>query len=55
MIKRNEQAFICNLLNHWFTIRKFSNLGPNNEDEWYNLNSLLMNPQHLTCFYLRFF
>jgi ataxin-3 len=51
----NEQAFICNLLNHWFTIRKFSNLGPNNEDEWYNLNSLLMNPQHLTCFYLSAF
>jgi len=41
----NENAFICNLADHWFTIRKIGN-------KWYNLNSLLPHPQVLSDFYL---
>jgi ataxin-3 len=40
-----EDAFICNLSDHWFTIRKIGK-------KWYNLNSLLDNPQELSYFYL---
>ncbi len=34
---RNEQAFICNRNNHWFTFRKIGTT-------WYDLNSLLPQP-----------
>mmetsp|Transcript_5306 Transcript_5306/g.7045 ORF Transcript_5306/g.7045 Transcript_5306/m.7045 type:complete len:162 (-) Transcript_5306:5-490(-) len=34
-----EIAFICNLANHWLTIRKIAGV-------WYNLNSLLNNGPH---------
>jgi len=40
-----ENAFICNLSNHWFTIRKCG-------DKWYNLNSLNKQPELVTDFYL---
>jgi len=40
-----ENAFICNLSNHWFTIRKIG-------QHWYNLNSLADYPQRLSDFYL---
>jgi len=43
-----ENAFICNLAQHWLTIRKIG-------DEWYNLNSLLDEPQYLSPFYLSAF
>eukprot|EP01113_Clastostelium_recurvatum_P025639 TRINITY_DN3086_c0_g1_i1.p1 TRINITY_DN3086_c0_g1~~TRINITY_DN3086_c0_g1_i1.p1 ORF type:complete len:284 (+),score=82.38 TRINITY_DN3086_c0_g1_i1:25-852(+) len=43
-----EQAFICHLRAHWFTIRKIG-------DTWYNLNSLLKDPQILSDFYLQAF
>ncbi|KAJ7530808.1 hypothetical protein O6H91_14G020100 [Diphasiastrum complanatum] len=41
----NQNAFICNLQEHWFAIRKVSN-------EWYNFNSLYAAPEHLSNFYL---
>lgn len=40
-----ENAFICNLSDHWFTIRKIGN-------KWYNLNSLNKAPEELSPFYL---
>lgn len=40
-----ETGFICNLGSHWFAIRKV-------EGDWYNFNSTLKEPQHLTDFYL---
>jgi len=43
-----ESAFICNLASHWLTVRKFG-------DIWYNLNSLLSGPEHLSDFYLSAF
>jgi len=43
-----ETGFICNLAQHWLTIRKIG-------DDWYNLNSLLDDPQYLSPFYLSAF
>ncbi|KAG2325744.1 hypothetical protein Bca4012_040251 [Brassica carinata] len=43
-----ENAFICHLHDHWFSIRKVSG-------EWYNFDSLLAAPQHLSKFYLSAF
>ncbi|XVE76499.1 hypothetical protein DITRI_Ditri12bG0178500 [Diplodiscus trichospermus] len=40
-----ENAFICNLHDHWFCIRKVNG-------EWYNFDSLYAAPQHLSKFYL---
>ncbi|KAG6499135.1 ataxin-3 homolog [Zingiber officinale] len=40
-----ENAFICHLHDHWFCIRKVNG-------EWYNFNSLLPAPEHLSQFYL---
>ncbi|WOL20360.1 ataxin-3 [Canna indica] len=40
-----ENAFICHLQDHWFCIRKVNG-------EWYNFNSLLPAPEHLSQFYL---
>ncbi len=39
------EAFVCNLQEHWFTIRKI-------EGKWFNLNSLYSSPRHVTDFYL---
>ena len=41
-------AFLCNLEEHWFTIRKI-------HDEWWNLNSLFSAPEPLSPFYLAAF
>jgi len=43
-----ENAFICNLQEHWFTIRKV-------DGQWYNFNSLQDAPSPLSEFYLRVF
>jgi len=43
-----EQAFICHLRSHWFTICRV-------EGKWYNLNSLFDEPQKLGDFYLQAF
>ncbi|XP_077238819.1 josephin family protein [Tasmannia lanceolata] len=40
-----ENAFICNLQEHWFCIRKVNS-------EWYNFDSLYAAPEHLSKFYL---
>lgn len=40
-----ENAFICHLQDHWFCIRKVNG-------EWYNFDSLLAGPEHLSKFYL---
>ncbi|XP_018686231.2 ataxin-3 homolog [Musa acuminata AAA Group] len=40
-----ENAFICHLHDHWFCIRKVNG-------EWYDFNSLLPAPEHLSQFYL---
>lgn len=42
---QHEQAFICHLQSHWFTIRKVQGL-------WYNFNSLYAAPEFLSQFYL---
>lgn len=45
---QSEMAFICNLQEHWFTIRSI-------HGEWWNLNSLFPAPQPLGQFYLSAF
>lgn len=40
-----ENAFICNMQEHWFCIRKVNG-------EWYNFDSLYAAPEHLSKFYL---
>ncbi|KAI9321261.1 Josephin-domain-containing protein [Dichotomocladium elegans] len=42
-----ETAFICNLDQHWFTLRKFAV-----QWRWYNLNSTLPEPAHVSETYL---
>ena len=43
-----EVAFILNLAEHWFTLRKFGG----SKDRWYNLNSVNSEPQHVSKIYL---
>jgi len=43
---QQEKAFICNLMDHWFTIRKIGG-------EWYNLNSLYKKVERLAVTYLQ--
>ncbi|KAG9325003.1 hypothetical protein KVV02_000512 [Mortierella alpina] len=43
-----EAAFICNLEQHWYTLRRF---GPSTQ-RWYDLNSLHPQPQHMSATYL---
>ena len=45
---REMQAYICNHLEHWFTIRRLGN-------QWFNLNSLLSGPQLISNTYLSVF
>ncbi|MEW5318592.1 MAG: hypothetical protein WDW38_009805 [Sanguina aurantia] len=45
---QHESAFICNLQEHWFAIRKL-------EGAWWNLNSLFPAPQPLSELYLATF
>ncbi|CAH3138848.1 unnamed protein product [Porites lobata] len=42
---QNQRAFICNLQQHWLTIRKLGN-------QWFNLNSLLAKPELISETYL---
>jgi len=44
----SEEAFVCHLRAHWFTIRRIGG-------RWYNLNSLFKEPQNLGDFYLQAF
>ncbi|MEW5304643.1 MAG: hypothetical protein WDW36_007240 [Sanguina aurantia] len=45
---QHESAFICNLQEHWFAVRKL-------EGAWWNLNSLFPAPQPLSELYLATF
>nr|KAJ3422674.1 Ataxin-3 [Polyrhizophydium stewartii] len=40
----HQQAFICNLDQHWFTLRRFGA----SPERWYNLNSLLPEPKYVS-------
>jgi ataxin-3 len=40
-----EQAFVCNLAEHWFSIRKL-------RGKWWNLNSINKKPEIISDFYL---
>lgn len=42
------KAFICNYRDHWFTIRRLGN-------QWFNLNSLLSQPELISDTYLSLF
>ncbi|KAI8810632.1 Josephin-domain-containing protein [Cladochytrium replicatum] len=37
-------AFICNLLEHWFTLRRFGH----SPQRWYNMNSLYSTPEYVS-------
>ena len=39
------KAFVCNLQEHWFAIRRING-------KWFNLNSLYSSPRHVSDFYL---
>ncbi|GFR48751.1 hypothetical protein Agub_g10709 [Astrephomene gubernaculifera] len=43
------EAFICNLQEHWFTLRRVAG------GDWWNFNSLFPAPQPLSTFYLQAF
>jgi ataxin-3 len=45
-----QDAFICNLDQHWYALKKFGN----SSDRWYNLNSTLKQPKHISSTYLVF-
>mmetsp|Transcript_7872 Transcript_7872/g.23710 ORF Transcript_7872/g.23710 Transcript_7872/m.23710 type:complete len:429 (-) Transcript_7872:479-1765(-) len=45
---QREAAFICNLQEHWFTVRRLGS-------DWWNFNSLFPAPQLLGSFYLSAF
>ncbi|XP_020913568.1 ataxin-3 isoform X2 [Exaiptasia diaphana] len=45
---QNQNAFICNLQQHWFTIRKLGN-------QWFNINSLKTEPELISETYLSLF
>jgi hypothetical protein len=47
-VPASQDAFILNLEQHWFTLRRFG--GSN--DRWYNLNSMLASPEHISEGYL---
>ncbi|KND02167.1 uncharacterized protein SPPG_02659 [Spizellomyces punctatus DAOM BR117] len=44
----NENAFICNLQEHWFTLRRFGG----SPKRWYNLNSVFDGPEYVSETYL---
>ncbi|KAJ3273397.1 Ataxin-3 [Terramyces sp. JEL0728] len=46
-----QSAYICNLDQHWFAIRKFGNANT----RFYNLNSVFPEPKHITETYLGMF
>ncbi|KAG0428850.1 hypothetical protein HPB47_024204 [Ixodes persulcatus] len=43
-----QQAYICNYKDHWFTVRKLGG-------HWFNLNSLLPGPEPISSTYLALF
>ena len=45
---QSQAAFVCNLQEHWFTVRRVAG-------EWWNLNSLFAAPEPLSPFYLAAF
>lgn len=45
---RQQTAYICNMKEHWFTIRKIG-------FQWFNLNSLLSGPELISDTYLSLF
>lgn len=45
---QDQEAFLCNLQEHWFAIRKV-------DGEWWNFNSLFPAPAPLSSFYLAAF
>ncbi|CAG8472457.1 17532_t:CDS:2 [Acaulospora colombiana] len=47
-LPENEIAYICNLAEHWFTLRRFGG----NASRWYNLDSLLSGPKFISQTYL---
>ncbi|CAG8538638.1 17019_t:CDS:10 [Dentiscutata erythropus] len=44
----DEEAYICNLREHWFTLRKFGGI----KSRWYNLDSLFNGPEWISQIYL---
>lgn len=44
----SQKAYICNLQEHWFTMRKIGT-------QWFNLNSLLSGPELISDTYLSLF
>ncbi|CAG8818455.1 27635_t:CDS:2, partial [Racocetra persica] len=47
-IPEEEEAYICNLREHWFTLRRFGGI----KSRWYNLDSLLHGPEWISQIYL---
>lgn len=47
-----QLAFVCNLAQHWLTVRRFAHPTDATTSFWFNLNSLLPKPQYLSDFYL---
>ncbi|CAG8741972.1 16903_t:CDS:2 [Gigaspora rosea] len=47
-IPEEEEAYICNLREHWFTLRRFGGI----KSRWYNLDSLLNGPEWISQIYL---
>ena len=50
-------AFILNLQQHWFTLRRFGNANANvdlddGNGHWFNLNSFLLSPEWVGKLYL---
>ncbi|KAI1319534.1 Ataxin-3 [Mortierella claussenii] len=43
-----EAAFICNLNEHWYTLRRFGS----STQRWYDLNSIHPRPKHMSATYL---
>ncbi len=41
-----EEGLVCNLLSHWFALRRME------DGAWWNLNSLLKKPEKISDFYL---
>lgn len=45
-----QQAFVLNLNQHWFTLRRFGQ--PGGTGHWYNLNSFFDTPERIGKMYL---
>ena len=49
---RNQLAFILNLKQHWFTLRRFGPSDDSGKGHWYNLDSSLRGPEWVGKMYL---